>query len=86
MKRPVILHGGRNEGDRVWQDSHAATHRAHGPAVEWTDGYKAWYWHGDRWRDNDWPIIETGHIEIDTNLRGAMMNLMLRDDAREIPG
>ena len=81
MKRPIILHGGLSEGDRVWKDSVGRTHRVHGPAVEWPDGYKAWYRHDLRWREGGWPIIEDGHIEAYQDERGVwMMSMMLRED------
>ena len=37
-------------------------HRLHGPAIEWSDGYKSWYSKGQRHRE-DGPAVEwsNGH-------------------------
>ena len=58
MKRPVILKGGVNDGNRIWKDSKNVTHRVLGPAVEWTNGYKAWYQRGRRIREGSEIVIE----------------------------
>lgn len=35
-------------GNKFWRNSLGQYHRTDGPAVEWEDGYKAWYVDGER--------------------------------------
>ena len=34
------------DGDRDWRDPNGQLHRVDGPAVEWSDGEKQWWFHG----------------------------------------
>jgi hypothetical protein len=40
-----------------YRDENGQYHREDGPAVEWSDGTKVWYWHGKLHRQ-DGPAIE----------------------------
>jgi len=44
-------------GDKQWYNSKGKLHRKDGPAVEYADGYKAWYINGKRHRENG-PAME----------------------------
>jgi hypothetical protein len=50
-RRIVTLHG------TEWRNDKGELHRENGPAVEWINGYKAWYQNGERHRE-DGPAIE----------------------------
>ena len=56
--RPTV----NSMGFRFWLRGGGKLHRDGGPAVEWPNGGKAWYWHGKLHRD-DGPAIEfpNGH-------------------------
>jgi hypothetical protein len=45
------------EGTKRWYDSNGKVHRDDGPAVEYANGYNAWYQHGNCHRD-DGPAME----------------------------
>lgn len=45
--------------NRVWKNSEGFIHREDGPALDYADGYKAWYINGKRHR-TDGPAIEYG--------------------------
>lgn len=45
------------DGNKIWLNEYCLLHRLDGPAVERTDGYKAWYVNGGRHR-LDGPAIE----------------------------
>lgn len=45
------------DGDALYQDETGLLHRLDGPAVEWSDGYKAWYVNGKRHRIGGPAII-----------------------------
>jgi hypothetical protein len=49
-------------GNKLYYSDREMTvlHREDGPAVEWADGYKAWYLNGKRHRE-DGPAIENVH-------------------------
>lgn len=53
-----------NFGDKVWRLSNGDIHRENGPAVEYTDGSKAWWTNGKRHRAGG-PAIDfsNGHKE-----------------------
>ena len=44
-------------GNTTYHNSNGQLHRVHGPAVVYTDGYRAWYQNGQRHR-LDGPAIE----------------------------
>ena len=46
-----------NNGNREWFNAKGQSHREDGPAVEYTRGYKAWYFNGKRHRLNG-PAVE----------------------------
>jgi len=45
------------DGTKYWHNSQGEVHREDGPAVEESDGYKAWYINGEPHRE-DGPAIE----------------------------
>jgi hypothetical protein len=47
MRKPLRL-----TSHRLWTDSTERDHRLQGPAIEWDDGSKDWYKHGDMHRVN----------------------------------
>ena len=53
MINPII----DDSGNKFWHNSHGQQHREDGPAVEWSNGGKAWYINGFRHRE-DGPAIE----------------------------
>ena len=44
-------------GVRMWKDGRMRLHRENGPAIEWPDGEKNWYHHGELHRYGG-PAIE----------------------------
>jgi hypothetical protein len=44
MKSRTVPHGQQTR--RNWLDKSGSWHRFGGPAVEYTNGDKSWYWHG----------------------------------------
>ena len=51
-----ICHSGIS-GNKEWRNEDGSRHREDGPAVEYADGYKAWYLNGKYHRE-DGPAIE----------------------------
>jgi len=45
------------DGTKRWYNSKGKLHRKDGPAIEWTDGYKAWYINGKLHRE-DVPAVK----------------------------
>jgi hypothetical protein len=44
-----------------WEGEKFKNHREDGPAIEWEDGYKAWYFYGKIHRE-DGPAIEWSNV------------------------
>ncbi len=55
----------RNIGSHITYFIAGKIHREDGPAIEWTNGTKEWYWMGKLHRDGDLPAVEckNGHKE-----------------------
>ena len=58
-----------NDGDKEWYQN-GLLHRLDGPAVEWSDGYKAWYIEGTRYTEQEFnekikPSCDGRIVEID---------------------
>ena len=48
-----------NYGTKIWINKDGKIHReGNQPAIEYVDGYKAWYINGELHRDNDEPAAE----------------------------
>jgi hypothetical protein len=43
--------------DKSWKDADGKFHREDGPALEYANGLKIWYWHGELHRE-DGPAIQ----------------------------
>jgi hypothetical protein len=56
MDNPVI----DKYGNKFWYDTDGVRHRTDGPAIEWLDGDKFWYQHGECHRD-DGPAYESAN-------------------------
>ena len=61
------------DGNKYWFNSKDELHRDNDlPAVEYTDGDKAWYMNGKRHRENDKPAIECTSGKKDWYLNGKL--------------
>lgn len=48
------------DGIRHWFDERGNFHRDGGPAVEFPNGDKSWYWHGTQMYDEDNGVLPNG--------------------------